>query len=43
VTGLDLSKLVAVTASPEERAAHEKRLDAIEAAAGTCLWRRLEA
>ena len=42
VTGLDLSRLVAVKASAEERAAHEQRLDAIEAQSGSCLWRTLE-
>jgi DNA polymerase-3 subunit epsilon len=43
VTGLDLSRLVTIRASDEERAAHEQRLDAIEAQAGGCLWRKLEA
>ncbi|AKS42240.1 DNA polymerase III subunit epsilon [Wenzhouxiangella marina] len=40
VTGLDLSRLVAVQASADERAAHEARLAAIEKASGQCLWPR---
>jgi len=43
VTGLDLSRLTAVKVSADEHAAHEQRLDAIEAQAGSCLWRKLEA
>jgi len=42
VTDLDLHRLVAVKANPEERAAHEQRLDAIQSQSGTCLWRHLE-
>jgi len=43
VTGLDFSRLVARRANAEEQAAHEQRLDAIEAQSGQCLWRKLEA
>ncbi|TVQ28769.1 MAG: DNA polymerase III subunit epsilon [Wenzhouxiangella sp.] len=39
VTGLDLSRLRVVTASEEEIAAHQQRLDAIqEASDGRCVW-----
>jgi DNA polymerase III subunit epsilon len=39
---LDVSKLIVQRASPEELAAHEKYLDALEKdARGPCLWRRL--
>jgi DNA polymerase-3 subunit epsilon len=42
IIGLDLSRLIAVAASPEEQAAHEQRLSAIEKSSGSCLWRQLE-
>ena len=41
---LDVSKLVVLRASPEEAAAHEKYLDALEKdAKGPSVWRRLSA
>jgi DNA polymerase-3 subunit epsilon len=42
--GIDLSLLIVVRASPEEEAAHERYLDAMEKEAkGGALWRRLAA
>ncbi|MEN1727190.1 MAG: DNA polymerase III subunit epsilon [Pseudomonadota bacterium] len=43
VTGLDLSRLAVARVSADEQAAHQQRLDAIDKAAGRCLWREIEA
>ena len=41
---LDVSKLIVQRATPDEIAAHEKYLDALEKdAKGPCVWRRLSA
>jgi len=41
ITGLDLSRLVAVKPSDDEKAAHEARLEAIQKQSGQCLWRQI--